>query len=1214
MKYKVLILLLFFKAIIIEAQFAPFSEGQRYHAPDLFNKPDVSSLGTYGNLEVNMAEGKPNINLNIYSLSIDQQNSYNISLNYDTSANKPENIPSWTGLGWNLNSSGSITRSLKGEVDEFDGNSYYFNPGAFLGAGDWDSYGKMQNYVGNSKHIERVATPDIFYFSVDHLQGSFFKNHEGKWIINCNEQDVTISDVLKNNDLGMQSFIYSFIITDNKGNVYTFGGSPESIERYRLRKKYILDAEYYDYVKNWHITSIKYNSDKKINFTYNQAGRIFNKQSYANYKRHSFKNWIGFTGCASNIDQHNCFSLAAFEEGDVSYLSKITFDSGEIIFNRSIANSLEFKNYGATMDRKDIKPDNNYYNSRHKYKLDNIIVNYKNVNVDKITFGYDENPSRRLKLQTLSIGRDPSTAKKYRFEYNSNLFPDFNSNNIDHWGYFNNRSFNSYSVDVQNFGQVADVYSQSREPNFQLNEILEKVVYPTSGYSKFIYEPHTYSKTIDYNNGFNVVNTSNNTTGGFRIKEIIDFDGSMEKKKQYFYVNDYFGGNNQSSGTVSKIQSYTSGNVIMQELSSSNAFNTTNNSHIVYSKVYEKLSNGGVTEYTFTNQDNGYMDLKASNFLTGCTFRLGFAGPPPSSSISWGGSNTEYYNPPSTLYKEYNSLENERAKILSKIEYDSSGKKLTKRTYEYSTDPQRFEKYGRFLSLEIGDYGIYSEVAPAGIPAADQRYLTSLAKVSAYRVFFYNHYLKSETSTVYSGNNEATTLKNYFYNGNFHGQLTSEETTLPDNTKNKTTFQYASDLRHGNQPQQNMPPFFSLPHMILNNMVGIPLITTSYKNNTFQQRNQITYDVSYPASNVYLVLPKKSLLYTEDKMTPSPSNGFPSIMLPSPAFAYTEASYDRYDNKGNLLQYTLKDNIPVTIIWGYGQTQPIAKIEGITYSELAAKLNFQDTNSGYTALPVVISSDSDTSASYEKQTFIPELDNFRKNPALKDYQISMYSHDPLVGITSITSPSGIREYFIYDSANKLQRIVDSNDKIIKEYQYNFAPTIYYSVEKSLGFTRNNCGPGTEPLVPVIYTVPANKYTSLISQADADQKAQNDLTANGQNNANTLGICQAYVCTITPSFNAQIYYSSFQENTANHINAILSFPTSSSGSNTPNWSGGVMIGTLGVKCRPSSYKSITATSGGTSWSISIGPAGDVTVRSLGSGSTSSVSLYFEYDKN
>lgn len=1205
MKYKVLILLLLLKTIIIEAQLSPFSEGQRYHAPDLFKKPDLASLGVYGDTNVNIAEGKPNININLYSIQVDAQNSFDIGLYYDVAANKPDNVPSWTGLGWTLTSAGSITRSLRGDVDEVDGSAYYFNPGNFLGADDWDSYGKMQTYVANSKNVEKAASPDIFYFSAGDLHGSFFKNHQGKWIVNCNEQDVMVTDVLKNNDLGMSSFIYSFTITDSKGNVYTFGGSPESIEKYRLRKKYIINVEFYNYVKNWHLTSIKYNTNKRIDFSYNQVGRIYNKQVFANYKLHSFKDWTGSIGCSYNINRADCFRLSSFEEGDLSLLSKITFDSGELIFNRSLANSLEFKMSGVTIDRNDIKPDNNYYNYKHRYKLESIVINHKNTMVDKITFGYDENPSRRLKLQAVSIGKDPSTAKKYGFEYNPSLFPDFHSTNTDHWGYFNNRYFNPYSVDLDNFTQVSDSYYQSREPNFQLNEVLEKVIYPTTGYSKFIYEPHTYSGTLAYNNGFYPSYGPDKITGGFRIKEIIDFDGNLEKKKQYFYVNDYYN-NPLSTGIASKIQSYAAGNVIMQEMSSANIFNTTNNSHILYSRVYEKLSNGGLTEYLFSSQQ-GNTDLKASNFLTGCRFTIGFAGPPPSSSISWGGSQTEYYNPPSTRYKEYNSLENERARIKSKTEYDHLGKIIKRQTYDYSNDPQRFEKYGRFLSLEIGDYGIFSSIAPQGTPQASERYLTSVAEVSAYRIYHYNYYLKSETTTTYSGNKESSITKKYFYNGALHNQLTREEAILPDNSTIKTTYQYATDLRHGNQPAQHLPPYHAIPYMIAYNMVGIPLITASYKNNIFQKKDQIFFEVN-PVTDV--VLPKNVSSYTEDGTVQSPSYGYPSVALPSPTFANSEITYDKYDDKGNLLQYTLKDNIPVTVIWGYGQTNPIAKIEGITYAELSEKLGFQNTNTGYITLPIVTSSNSDTNANYEKQTFIPELDNFRKNPALKDYQVSTYSYDPLVGITSITPPSGMREYYIYDTSNRLERIVDINNKIIKEYAYNYAPRTYYSKEKSNSFTRNNCAVGTQPLAPVIYTVPANKYTSYISQEDADQKAQNDVNANGQNNANTLGVCQPYVCTVTPLYNTTIYYSSFEERSPNHIKAILSFPLSGSNGYNPNWSSGVLLGYLDPKCRPSSYKTVTDTSG--SWTITIGPAGDVTVSSYSA--NGATSLYFEYDKN
>jgi YD repeat-containing protein len=51
--------------------------------------------------------------------------------------------------------------------------------------------------------------------------------------------------------------------------------------------------------------------------------------------------------------------------------------------------------------------------------------------------------------------------------------------------------------------------------------------------------------------------------------------------------------------------------------------------------------------------------------------------------------------------------------------------------------------------------------------------------------------------------------------------------------------------------------------------------------------------------------------------------------------------------------------------------------------------------------------------------------------------ISTYAYDPLIGVTSITPPSGVREIYKYDSANRLQSVVDVNGKILKEYQYNY---------------------------------------------------------------------------------------------------------------------------------------------------------------------------------
>ncbi|PSL46715.1 PA14 domain-containing protein [Chitinophaga niastensis] len=67
---------------------------------------------------------------------------------------------------------------------------------------------------------------------------------------------------------------------------------------------------------------------------------------------------------------------------------------------------------------------------------------------------------------------------------------------------------------------------------------------------------------------------------------------------------------------------------------------------------------------------------------------------------------------------------------------------------------------------------------------------------------------------------------------------------------------------------------------------------------------------------------------------------------------------------------------------------------------------------------------------------------------------------------------------------------------------------FYNVVKSQAFTRNNCAAGGTGS-SVTYTVAAAKYSSTISQADADAKATADITANGQAYANTNGICTFY---------------------------------------------------------------------------------------------------------
>ena len=65
--------------------------------------------------------------------------------------------------------------------------------------------------------------------------------------------------------------------------------------------------------------------------------------------------------------------------------------------------------------------------------------------------------------------------------------------------------------------------------------------------------------------------------------------------------------------------------------------------------------------------------------------------------------------------------------------------------------------------------------------------------------------------------------------------------------------------------------------------------------------------------------------------------------------------------------------------------------------------------------------------------------------------------------------------------------------------------LWYNVEKSKVFYKNDCEDGFIG-APYAYTVEAGKYTSDVSQEDADQKALDDIEKNGQDQANLNGEC------------------------------------------------------------------------------------------------------------
>ncbi|WP_419486817.1 hypothetical protein [Chryseobacterium bernardetii] len=275
-----------------------------------------------------------------------------------------------------------------------------------------------------------------------------------------------------------------------------------------------------------------------------------------------------------------------------------------------------------------------------------------------------------------------------------------------------------------------------------------------------------------------------------------------------------------------------------------------------------------------------------------------------------------------------------------------------------------------------------------------------------YENFSYFTFLESRKTTDYLNGTPVKTETQYFYNNPKHTQLTSQKTIFPDLSNLFTNYAYAYEKNN--------------PLLISKNMVGIPLetaVTKTEGNSTkMLSKSETIYPTTLPTSQTgNLVLPTSVVSYD----------------LQNPTVTSNEVNYEKYDSKGNIVQYTTKDGVSTVIIWGYENTLPIAKIVGAKLSDINQSLIDS----------IVIASQTDgsqgTIASEERM--LNTLDGFKNNSALSGYQVTTYTYDPLIGVRSITPPSGIREVYLYDDAGRLKEIREQNNtgKLLKEFNYHY---------------------------------------------------------------------------------------------------------------------------------------------------------------------------------
>lgn len=146
-----------------------------------------------------------------------------------------------------------------------------------------------------------------------------------------------------------------------------------------------------------------------------------------------------------------------------------------------------------------------------------------------------------------------------------------------------------------------------------------------------------------------------------------------------------------------------------------------------------------------------------------------------------------------------------------------------------------------------------------------------------------------------------------------------------------------------------------------------------------------------------------------------------------------------------------------------------------------------------------------------------------------------------------------------DADNLAQNDVNNNGQT---YANNNGYCTWYSVAKSGTFTRNNCGSGYNGSL-VTYNVAAGAYNSTISQADADQKAQNDVNNNGQTYANNNGSCTAAVANVYVTNGTSTSFTASFTNTS--TNTTYNFSISPGVNN--QYRGQIPAGTYNITISP-----------------------------------------------